>query len=92
MSLSCVVSLPLSLQAFPKYEAFMNRLVTAIDPLLDICPMDVAALTQGSLRQRFRALAGLRALFCAGERQVAQVLPFVICTQISLQWLLCWIT
>ncbi|XP_015671768.1 pyridine nucleotide-disulfide oxidoreductase domain-containing protein 2 [Protobothrops mucrosquamatus] len=53
-------------QAFPKYEAFMNRLVTAIDPLLDICPMDVAALTQGSLRQRFRALAGLRALFCAG--------------------------
>ncbi|KAK9400967.1 pyridine nucleotide-disulfide oxidoreductase domain-containing protein 2 [Crotalus adamanteus] len=53
-------------QAFPKYEAFMNRLVTAIDPLLDICPMDVAALTQGSLRQRFRALAGLRALFSAG--------------------------
>ncbi|XP_013915152.1 PREDICTED: pyridine nucleotide-disulfide oxidoreductase domain-containing protein 2 [Thamnophis sirtalis] len=53
-------------QAFPKYEAFMNRLVTAIDPLLDICPMDVAALTRGSLRQRFRALVGLRGLFRAG--------------------------
>ncbi|ETE70927.1 Pyridine nucleotide-disulfide oxidoreductase domain-containing protein 2, partial [Ophiophagus hannah] len=53
-------------QAFPKYEEFMNHLVTAIDPLLDICPMDVAALTQGSLRQRFRALVGLRALYRAG--------------------------
>ncbi|KAG8135759.1 hypothetical protein E2320_008751 [Naja naja] len=53
-------------QAFPKYEEFMNRLVTAIDPLLDTCPMDVAALTQGSLRQRFRALVGLRALYRAG--------------------------
>ncbi|XP_007419973.1 pyridine nucleotide-disulfide oxidoreductase domain-containing protein 2 isoform X1 [Python bivittatus] len=53
-------------QAFPKYEMFMGHLVAAIDPLLDICPMDVAALTQGSLHQRFRALKGLQALFRAG--------------------------
>ncbi|XP_025025223.1 pyridine nucleotide-disulfide oxidoreductase domain-containing protein 2 isoform X2 [Python bivittatus] len=56
----------LELKAFPKYEMFMGHLVAAIDPLLDICPMDVAALTQGSLHQRFRALKGLQALFRAG--------------------------
>nr|XP_028586421.1 pyridine nucleotide-disulfide oxidoreductase domain-containing protein 2 isoform X3 [Podarcis muralis] len=53
-------------QAFPKYEAFMNRLVSAIDPLLDTCPLDVAGFSQGSLLQKFRALRGLRALIRAG--------------------------
>ncbi|XP_062988553.1 pyridine nucleotide-disulfide oxidoreductase domain-containing protein 2 isoform X3 [Elgaria multicarinata webbii] len=53
-------------QAFPKYEAFMSRLVSAIDPLLDTCPVDTAVLSQGSLRQRLRALRGLQTLFRAG--------------------------
>ncbi|CAI5775219.1 nucleotide-disulfide oxidoreductase domain-containing 2 [Podarcis lilfordi] len=53
-------------QAFPKYEAFMNRLVSAIDPLLDTCPLDVAGFSQGSLLQKLRALRGLRALIRAG--------------------------
>nr|XP_028586423.1 pyridine nucleotide-disulfide oxidoreductase domain-containing protein 2 isoform X5 [Podarcis muralis] len=56
----------LELKAFPKYEAFMNRLVSAIDPLLDTCPLDVAGFSQGSLLQKFRALRGLRALIRAG--------------------------
>uniref|UniRef100_A0A8D2LE87 L-amino-acid oxidase n=1 Tax=Varanus komodoensis TaxID=61221 RepID=A0A8D2LE87_VARKO len=45
-------------QAFPKYEAFMSRLVSAIDPLLDTCPVDMALLSQGSLLQRFRFALG----------------------------------
>ncbi|XP_053245500.1 pyridine nucleotide-disulfide oxidoreductase domain-containing protein 2 isoform X5 [Podarcis raffonei] len=53
-------------QAFPKYEEFMNRLVSAIDPLLDTCPLDVAGFSQGSLLQKLRALRGLRALIRAG--------------------------
>nr|XP_008104719.1 PREDICTED: pyridine nucleotide-disulfide oxidoreductase domain-containing protein 2 isoform X1 [Anolis carolinensis] len=53
-------------QAFPKYEAFMSRLVSAIDPLLDTCPVDVAVLSQGSLFQRLKALQGLRTLIHAG--------------------------
>ncbi|XP_060097839.1 pyridine nucleotide-disulfide oxidoreductase domain-containing protein 2 [Heteronotia binoei] len=53
-------------QTFPKYEAFMSRLVSAIDPLLDTCPLDVAALRQGSLLQRLRALQGMQILFRAG--------------------------
>ncbi|XP_028586423.2 pyridine nucleotide-disulfide oxidoreductase domain-containing protein 2 isoform X3 [Podarcis muralis] len=56
----------LELKAFPKYEAFMNRLVSAIDPLLDTCPLDVAGFSQGSLLQKLRALRGLRALIRAG--------------------------
>ncbi|XP_053160379.1 pyridine nucleotide-disulfide oxidoreductase domain-containing protein 2 [Hemicordylus capensis] len=53
-------------QAFPKYEAFMSRLVSAIDPLLDTCPVDVAMFSQGSLRQRLKALRGLQILFRSG--------------------------
>nr|XP_020667706.1 pyridine nucleotide-disulfide oxidoreductase domain-containing protein 2 [Pogona vitticeps] len=53
-------------ETFPKYEAFMRRLVLAIDPLLDTCPVDVAALGQGSLRERLGALRGLKSLLSAG--------------------------
>ncbi|XP_054838954.1 pyridine nucleotide-disulfide oxidoreductase domain-containing protein 2 isoform X2 [Eublepharis macularius] len=53
-------------QAFPKYEAFMSRLVSAIDPLLDTCPVDMAMFSQGSLLQRLRALRGVQILFRAG--------------------------
>lgn len=45
----------------------MNRLVSAIDPLLDTCPLDVAGFSQGSLLQKLRALRGLRALIRAGK-------------------------
>nr|XP_047916594.1 pyridine nucleotide-disulfide oxidoreductase domain-containing protein 2 isoform X5 [Anser cygnoides] len=53
-------------QAYPAYEAFMGRLVSAIDPLLDAPPVDTAALGQGSLLQRLRALRALQPLLRAG--------------------------
>ncbi|OXB75486.1 UNVERIFIED_CONTAM: hypothetical protein H355_016547, partial [Colinus virginianus] len=43
-------------QAYPKYEEFMGGLVSAISLLLDAPPADTAALGQGSLLQRLRAL------------------------------------
>ncbi|XP_065409680.1 pyridine nucleotide-disulfide oxidoreductase domain-containing protein 2 isoform X3 [Chrysemys picta bellii] len=53
-------------QAYPKYEAFLSRLVSAIDPLLDAAPVDPAAWSQGPLLQRLRALRGLQPLLRAG--------------------------
>lgn len=48
----------------------MSRLVSAIDPLLDTCPVDMAAFSQGSLLQRLRALRGVQVLFRAGKWRV----------------------
>ncbi|KAH0623841.1 hypothetical protein JD844_007001 [Phrynosoma platyrhinos] len=53
-------------QAFPKYETFMSHLVSAINPLLDTCPVDLAVLSHGSLLQRLKALRGLWTLIHAG--------------------------
>ncbi|XP_044881655.1 pyridine nucleotide-disulfide oxidoreductase domain-containing protein 2 isoform X4 [Mauremys mutica] len=53
-------------QAYPKYEAFLSRLVSALDPLLDAAPLDAAAWSQGPLLQRLRALRGLQPLLRAG--------------------------
>ncbi|KAM6130273.1 LOW QUALITY PROTEIN: pyridine nucleotide-disulfide oxidoreductase domain-containing protein 2 [Phoenicopterus ruber ruber] len=53
-------------QAYPEYEVFMGGLVSALDPLLDAPPVDTAALGQGSLLQRLRALRALRPLLRAG--------------------------
>uniref|UniRef100_A0A8B9NK35 Pyridine nucleotide-disulfide oxidoreductase domain-containing protein 2 n=1 Tax=Accipiter nisus TaxID=211598 RepID=A0A8B9NK35_9AVES len=62
-----LLSPPLSsFQAYPEYEAFMGGLVSALDPLLDAPPVDTAALGQGSLLQRLRALRALQPLLRAG--------------------------
>ncbi|XP_057259073.1 pyridine nucleotide-disulfide oxidoreductase domain-containing protein 2 isoform X5 [Pezoporus wallicus] len=53
-------------QAYPEYEAFMESLVSALDPLLDAAPVDTAALGQGSLLQRLSALRSLCPLLRAG--------------------------
>ncbi|KAM6306536.1 LOW QUALITY PROTEIN: pyridine nucleotide-disulfide oxidoreductase domain-containing protein 2 [Aegotheles albertisi] len=53
-------------QAYPAYEAFMGGLVSALDPLLDAPPVDTAALGQGSLLQRLKALQALRPLLRPG--------------------------
>ncbi|XP_056208549.1 pyridine nucleotide-disulfide oxidoreductase domain-containing protein 2 isoform X2 [Falco biarmicus] len=53
-------------QAYPEYEAFMGGLVSALDPLLDAPPVDTAALGQGSLFQRLRALRALQPLLRSG--------------------------
>ncbi|KAM9010592.1 pyridine nucleotide-disulfide oxidoreductase domain-containing protein 2 [Ara ararauna] len=53
-------------QVYPEYEAFMEGLVSALDPLLDAAPVDTAALGQGSLLQRLSALRSLQPLLRAG--------------------------
>uniref|UniRef100_A0A8C5QFC8 Pyridine nucleotide-disulfide oxidoreductase domain-containing protein 2 n=1 Tax=Leptobrachium leishanense TaxID=445787 RepID=A0A8C5QFC8_9ANUR len=60
-------------KAFPEYEEFMNRLVDAIDPLLDAAPVDVASITQGSLSQRLKSLQTLRPLVKAGRTLGSQL-------------------
>lgn len=60
------------LQAFPRYEEFMKRLVLAIDPLLDAIPVDTAAFQHGSLLQRLRALSTLRPLLKAGKSEIQE--------------------
>ncbi|XP_065602506.1 pyridine nucleotide-disulfide oxidoreductase domain-containing protein 2 isoform X2 [Cyrtonyx montezumae] len=57
-------------QAYPKYEEFMGGLVSAISPLLDAPPADTAALGQGSLLQRLRALWPLMQAGLALGRQL----------------------
>ncbi|XP_053438914.1 pyridine nucleotide-disulfide oxidoreductase domain-containing protein 2 isoform X5 [Nycticebus coucang] len=54
-------------QAFPRYEEFMNCLASAIDPLLDVAPVDLAAFQRGPLLQRVRSLATLKPLLQAGR-------------------------
>uniref|UniRef100_A0A4X2LJ88 Pyridine nucleotide-disulfide oxidoreductase domain-containing protein 2 n=1 Tax=Vombatus ursinus TaxID=29139 RepID=A0A4X2LJ88_VOMUR len=56
----------LELKVFPKYEMFMNRLASAIDPLLDSSPVDTTAFQHGSLYQRLKALFTLKPLLQAG--------------------------
>ncbi|XP_006880260.1 PREDICTED: pyridine nucleotide-disulfide oxidoreductase domain-containing protein 2 [Elephantulus edwardii] len=60
-------------QAFPRYEEFMNRLASAIDPLLDAAPVDMATFQRGSLLQRFQALSTLKPLLRAGLTLGAQL-------------------
>ncbi|XP_004370070.1 pyridine nucleotide-disulfide oxidoreductase domain-containing protein 2 [Trichechus manatus latirostris] len=60
-------------QAFPRYEEFMNRLVSAIDPLLDTAPVDMAAFQCGSLLQRLKSLSTLKPLLQAGLTLGAQL-------------------
>ncbi|KAB0402878.1 hypothetical protein E2I00_010629 [Balaenoptera physalus] len=60
-------------QAFPKYEAFMNRLALAIDPLLDAAPVDMEAFQRGSLLQRLKSLSTLKPLLQAGRILGAQL-------------------
>ncbi|XP_007938166.1 pyridine nucleotide-disulfide oxidoreductase domain-containing protein 2 [Orycteropus afer afer] len=60
-------------QAFPRYEEFMNRLVSAIDPLLDAAPVDMMAFQRGSLLQRLKSLSTLKPLLQAGLTLGAQL-------------------
>uniref|UniRef100_A0A8C5TMK9 Pyridine nucleotide-disulfide oxidoreductase domain-containing protein 2 n=1 Tax=Malurus cyaneus samueli TaxID=2593467 RepID=A0A8C5TMK9_9PASS len=53
-------------QAYPEYEEFMGRMVSALDPLLDAPPVDTAALGKGSLLQQLRNLRTLKPLLQAG--------------------------
>ncbi|XP_053548532.1 pyridine nucleotide-disulfide oxidoreductase domain-containing protein 2 [Bombina bombina] len=60
-------------KAYKEYEDFMNRLVEAIDPLLDAAPVDPKAFTQGSFFQRLKALKTLRPVLKAGLTLGSQI-------------------
>ncbi|KAM9197009.1 pyridine nucleotide-disulfide oxidoreductase domain-containing protein 2 isoform 2-T2 [Dugong dugon] len=64
---------PKDAQAFPRYEEFMNRLVSAVDPLLDTVPVDMVAFQCGSLLQRLKSLSTLKPLLQAGLTLGAQL-------------------
>eukprot|EP00079_Xenopus_tropicalis_P011025 XP_002936488.2 PREDICTED: pyridine nucleotide-disulfide oxidoreductase domain-containing protein 2 [Xenopus tropicalis] len=53
-------------KAYPEYESFMNRLVLAIDPLLDAPPLDTKAILEGPLLNRLKSLKTLQPLLKAG--------------------------
>ena len=46
-----------------KYEAWLNRMVAAIDPLLEAIPPDFYNLCKGSLRQKLKAALETRPIF-----------------------------
>ncbi|XP_041065773.1 pyridine nucleotide-disulfide oxidoreductase domain-containing protein 2 [Carcharodon carcharias] len=53
-------------QAYAEYEAFIGRMATAVEPLLDAVPVDVPSLTSSSPRQRIRSLHSVKPLLQAG--------------------------
>ncbi|PIK35212.1 putative pyridine nucleotide-disulfide oxidoreductase domain-containing protein 2 [Apostichopus japonicus] len=52
--------------AFPEYEKYIAKLGEAIEPLLDMSPVDIQSLTEGTLRKRLKALPALRTLMQTG--------------------------
>ncbi|XP_063291035.1 pyridine nucleotide-disulfide oxidoreductase domain-containing protein 2 isoform X1 [Pelobates fuscus] len=60
-------------KAYPEYEEFMNRLVDAIDPLLDAAPVDTTSIAQGTLFQRLKSLQSLRPIVKAGITLGSQI-------------------
>ncbi|XP_038678087.1 pyridine nucleotide-disulfide oxidoreductase domain-containing protein 2 isoform X2 [Scyliorhinus canicula] len=56
----------LELKAYAEYEAFINRMATAVDPLLDAVPVDIPSLTSSSLRERIRSLRTVKPLLKTG--------------------------
>ncbi|XP_033880184.2 pyridine nucleotide-disulfide oxidoreductase domain-containing protein 2 isoform X1 [Acipenser ruthenus] len=53
-------------QSYPAYQAYMERLASAIEPLLDAPPVNIPGVTTGSLRKRVAALRTLKPLLQTG--------------------------
>ncbi|XP_043912759.1 pyridine nucleotide-disulfide oxidoreductase domain-containing protein 2 isoform X2 [Protopterus annectens] len=53
-------------KVYLEYEALLDHFVNSIDPLIDSIPVDTAALTQGSLIKRIRALKTLKPIMKTG--------------------------
>ncbi|XP_071827699.1 pyridine nucleotide-disulfide oxidoreductase domain-containing protein 2-like isoform X1 [Apostichopus japonicus] len=53
-------------EAFPEYEKYIAKLGEAIEPLLDMSPVDIQTLTEGTLRKRLKALPALKTLTQTG--------------------------
>lgn len=59
------------LQIYPAYQAYMERLASAIEPLLDAPPVNIPGVTTGSLRKRVAALRTLKPLLQTGIENIA---------------------
>lgn len=53
-------------QAFPKYEEHISKLGDAVAPLLDATPVDIQTLTDGTFRNKLKAIPALKTLAQAG--------------------------
>nr|XP_015202056.1 PREDICTED: pyridine nucleotide-disulfide oxidoreductase domain-containing protein 2 [Lepisosteus oculatus] len=56
----------LDAKAYPVYQAHMDNLASAIEPLLDAMPVNIPGITKGSLKKRLSALKTLRPLLQTG--------------------------
>ncbi|XP_067858148.1 pyridine nucleotide-disulfide oxidoreductase domain-containing protein 2 [Heptranchias perlo] len=63
-------------QAYAEYEALINRMAAAVEPLLDAVPVDVPSLTSNSLRQRIRSLRTVKPLVQTGFKLGKQIPQF----------------
>ena len=53
-------------QAFVRYESMLERIVDAVDPLLDSRPMKIDTWMSGSLKQKYSDWPQLRSLLMSG--------------------------
>ncbi|KAI5606326.1 pyridine nucleotide-disulfide oxidoreductase domain-containing protein 2, partial [Silurus asotus] len=53
-------------KAYPEYIAHLEKLASAIHPLLDAPPVDIPGLTEGPLRKRIAAIRSLKPLVKSG--------------------------
>ncbi|MBN3326713.1 PYRD2 protein, partial [Atractosteus spatula] len=56
----------LDAKAYPVYQAHMDKLASAIEPLLDAMPVNIPGVTKGSLKKRLSALRTVRPLLQTG--------------------------
>lgn len=54
-------------QAFPKYEEYISKIGEAVEPLLDASPVDIQTLTDGTFRNKLKAVPALKILAKAGK-------------------------
>ncbi|KAI9535339.1 Pyridine nucleotide-disulfide oxidoreductase domain-containing protein 2 [Dissostichus eleginoides] len=55
-------------KAFPEFVAYLDKLASAIHPLLDAPPVDIPGVTTGSLRKRLAAAKTLKPILKCGLR------------------------
>ena len=55
------------MQVFGDYENMLDRVVSAIGPLLDSPPISLKSLVQSSLKDKWDSLPAVRALFASGR-------------------------
>uniref|UniRef100_W5MRC5 Pyridine nucleotide-disulfide oxidoreductase domain-containing protein 2 n=1 Tax=Lepisosteus oculatus TaxID=7918 RepID=W5MRC5_LEPOC len=65
----------LDAKAYPVYQAHMDNLASAIEPLLDAMPVNIPGITKGSLKKRLSALKTLRPLLQTEGLKLGKNIP-----------------